>query len=142
MSSRYTFMSMIPPVNNRLHISAASLIISGELLPARFPPISTSSRDISLRMLAGQVTLALKLEEFPTRPLPETPLEYPAAVYDLVVPFFRVHLFSFLQLKGQMKRFYISYRIYLKCCTVLCLKSLLTFPRLKNMVIPHLNRSK
>ena len=60
---------MIPPWNNLRQISAASLIISGDLFPARFPPMSTSNRDISLRILPGQVSIELK-----------APPEYPLAV--------------------------------------------------------------
>ncbi len=57
-------ISMMPPLNNRLQISAASLMISDELLPARFPPMRISSRSTSARTLLGQVIRPL------SRPLP------------------------------------------------------------------------
>ncbi len=60
-------MSIIPPVNNRLQISAASLMISDELLPARFPPMRISSRSTSARTLLGQ-----EIRPLP-RPLPVAP---------------------------------------------------------------------
>ena len=76
---------MIPPLNNRLHITAASLIIYSELFPARFPPMSTSNRDMSPRMLPGQRTRPLPGIEF------LNPLKYPSPLANVsdvpVAPF-------------------------------------------------------